>query len=75
MIFSVLLPPWLRATRSRRLKGPDRVPSGLYGWLDLWRERAGTRRALSWLNDHELQDIGLTREDADAEISKPFWKR
>lgn len=38
-------------------------------WLELHRSRA----ALSRLDDHLLADIGLSREYADREASRPFW--
>ena len=39
----------------------------------LWLRRHSTRRALAALNDDELRDIGLTRDDVRREIAKPFW--
>ncbi len=39
-----------------------------------WRARAGERRALATMNDHELRDIGITRADVWAETDKPFWR-
>ena len=38
-----------------------------------WSERRRTRRALRKLDDHQLQDIGLTRRAADEEAKRPFW--
>ena len=38
----------------------------------LWTRRSQTRRALAALNDDELRDIGLTRDDVRREIAKPF---
>ena len=40
------------------------------GWLD----RMHQRRHLAQLSDHMLKDIGLTRADVEAEVSKPFWE-
>lgn len=40
-----------------------------------WRERARQRRDLMALDARELRDIGLSRADAEAEGSKPFWRR
>jgi uncharacterized protein YjiS (DUF1127 family) len=31
------------------------------------------RRSLAVLDDHLLDDIGITREAADAEAALPFW--
>ena len=39
-----------------------------------WQERAQQRRHLSGLDDHLLNDIGISRSDVDAESTKPFWK-
>jgi uncharacterized protein YjiS (DUF1127 family) len=39
----------------------------------LWLRRRRTRRALAALNDYELRDIGITRDDARRETGKPFW--
>lgn len=36
-------------------------------------ERQRQRRALRELDDHLLHDIGVTREQAQAEGRKPFW--
>ena len=42
--------------------------------LVTWHERARQRRLLSVLSDHMLRDIGLSRQDVSAEVSKPFWQ-
>ncbi|MFN4193674.1 MAG: DUF1127 domain-containing protein [Tabrizicola sp.] len=34
---------------------------------------ARSRRALAHLDDHLLADIGLSREDAEAETRRPPW--
>ena len=39
-----------------------------------WQQRAAGRRELMRLTDHELHDIGVTRNQAVAEASKPFWE-
>jgi uncharacterized protein YjiS (DUF1127 family) len=39
-----------------------------------WRRRARSRQELSKLSDHMLKDIGLSREAADREAAKPFWR-
>jgi len=42
--------------------------------VDIWaldRER----RVLQSLDDAMLKDIGLSRADVEAEMSKPFWRR
>ncbi|WP_233352390.1 DUF1127 domain-containing protein [Pseudogemmobacter humi] len=52
---------------ARLLLAPGR---GVAGWMDRYR----SRKALSRLDDHLLQDIGLTRPDCTTEIEKPFWR-
>jgi len=44
--------------------------------LVLWLERARSRRQLRLLlaNPHALADLGLTRDEADLESIKPFWR-
>jgi hypothetical protein len=41
--------------------------------LGAWLSRIRERRALADLDDHLLRDVGLTREQAGREASKPFW--
>jgi len=57
---------------------PRTSPAGLAG---LWRwcchalELRRQRRALRDLDDHQLVDIGITREEALREAQKLFWTR
>ena len=44
------------------------------GLLVTWRQRAADRQQLCGLNDHMLQDVGLSLGDVEVEISKPFWR-
>jgi uncharacterized protein YjiS (DUF1127 family) len=39
-----------------------------------WRRRMREREQLAGLDDRMLQDIGLTRGDAEFLINKPFWR-
>jgi uncharacterized protein YjiS (DUF1127 family) len=39
-----------------------------------WSRRGRERAQLARLDDRMLQDIGLTRADAEFLINKPFWK-
>ncbi len=39
-----------------------------------WAERSRQRGRLAKLDDVALRDIGLTRQDVQREISKPFWR-
>jgi uncharacterized protein YjiS (DUF1127 family) len=43
-------------------------------WCAQCSERARQRQALAELDDHHLNDIGKTRQEAMAEAAKPFWK-
>ena len=53
-----------------------RVPSP-FGWvwaLERMHDRWQQRQALLDLQDRLLEDIGITREEAEREARKPFWK-
>ncbi len=41
----------------------------LFSMIGLARQR----RALRALDDHQLDDIGITKAEADAEARRPFW--
>jgi uncharacterized protein YjiS (DUF1127 family) len=41
--------------------------------VHVWLRRHRTRRVLAALNDYELRDIGLSRDDARRETGRPFW--
>jgi uncharacterized protein YjiS (DUF1127 family) len=43
-------------------------------WCARCSARSRQREALSTLDDHLLDDIGVTRRQANAEAAKPFWK-
>ena len=43
-------------------------------WIRLCWERDRQRRALSQLSDYYLRDIGVTREEANAEVAKLPWR-
>ncbi|WP_374383843.1 DUF1127 domain-containing protein [Dongia sp.] len=47
-----------------------RIVTYLFDCLDVYRQR----RALEALDDRLLKDIGLTRCDVEAEVSRPFWR-
>ncbi|MFW9079752.1 DUF1127 domain-containing protein [Pseudomonas sp. P2757] len=49
------------------------APSGLSRWGLFWH-RLHTRKALLSLTADQLEDIGLTREQAQEEGLKPFWR-
>ncbi|MDA7427003.1 DUF1127 domain-containing protein [Primorskyibacter aestuariivivens] len=39
-----------------------------------WEHMRRTRNSLQHLDDHLLDDIGVTREMADHEAARPFWQ-
>ncbi len=39
-----------------------------------WEELRRTRRSLKDLDDHLLDDIGMTRFEAQKEAERPFWQ-
>lgn len=41
--------------------------------LRRWMERAEQRRILQEMDDYQLRDIGLARDEASAEARRPFW--
>jgi uncharacterized protein YjiS (DUF1127 family) len=48
-------------------------PAGLRAVLARWLETARGRRALLDLDERELRDIGLSRDQARIEAARPFW--
>ncbi len=51
-----------------------RSPQGI---LATWRERIRVRWKLAQMaqeNPHLLKDIGLTKQQVETEIAKPFWR-
>ncbi len=42
-------------------------------WIALALSTSRTRRALKALDADRLSDIGLSREDADREATRPVW--
>jgi|GEM_PF-1924388 len=41
--------------------------------LSEWRRRHRTRKQLSQMNDYQLRDIGVSRDEASREANLPFW--
>ncbi|WP_429767638.1 DUF1127 domain-containing protein [Vibrio kagoshimensis] len=44
-----------------------------YTYFLKWRQNSRTRKALSELPDYLLEDIGVTKLEANKESSRPFW--
>ena len=42
--------------------------------LMLWQARRRARQDLAGLSNQMLQDIGISRTDAEREYGKPFWR-
>jgi uncharacterized protein YjiS (DUF1127 family) len=42
--------------------------------LRQWRRRSSDRAELAALNDRMLDDIGITRAEAEFLSCKPFWR-
>jgi uncharacterized protein YjiS (DUF1127 family) len=40
-----------------------------------WIQRSNQRRALAMMNQHMLEDIGLTPFDVSRETAKYFWQK
>ena len=49
--------------------GPHRVLATIQVWSDRRRQRLRLQELEDWM----LKDIGITREEADGEVRKPFW--
>ena len=49
-------------------------PLAVLRLMGRWCERRRQRRDLSDLDDRLLDDIGITRRQADEECRKPFWR-
>ena len=71
------------ASATADLQPKDRGPAPIsllkmLHWLGtacrLGRERYRQRRQLMEMDDRQLKDIGVTREQAEQEARKPIWK-
>jgi uncharacterized protein YjiS (DUF1127 family) len=69
----------LHATHAARgpaaaLHGAGRVLQSTLATLREWRRRSRDRHELAGLDDAMLNDIGITRADAEFLANKPFWR-
>ncbi len=48
--------------------------ASVLGEMLTWMSRFRERRSLNDLSDHLLSDVGLTRDQAEREVAKPFWQ-
>ncbi len=51
-----------------------RAAIGLAVVITMWSVRSRSRRQLRTLSDSQLNDIGISRKDADLQASLPFWR-
>lgn len=42
--------------------------------IQVWRDRAYSRRELASYDERMLRDIGISSGDAGCEAGKPFWR-
>ncbi|MGF1799364.1 DUF1127 domain-containing protein [Vibrio gigantis] len=45
-----------------------------YSKLKVYLQNRRTRKRLAELSDHLLEDVGITREQANEEVRRPFWQ-
>jgi len=50
------------------------LPATVVHTFVAWQKRSDDRARLQEMPEYLLKDVGLTREQADHEISKPFWR-
>ena len=50
-----------------------RAGRDLFQILVTWQQRSAERQHLATMSEFHLKDMGLSRSDAEAEASKPFW--
>jgi len=49
------------------------MPGQIFSLVRTWRERAASRAGLRYLAARLLDDVGLSRKQANEETNKPFW--
>jgi uncharacterized protein YjiS (DUF1127 family) len=59
---------------SFREKTGRQILTSLVYTLGTWLTRRDGRQELSSLDDDQLKDVGISREDALREAGKPFWR-
>ncbi len=55
-------------------ESPTRVLLSVFRALVVWQRRVNSRRQLAEMETRLLVDMGLTRDDADREAGKSFWR-
>ncbi len=61
------------STVAKLLRSVGELPVNLLKQGYIWQHRADQRRQLSEITDHQLRDMGISREAARREYTKPFW--
>lgn len=61
-------------TTTAAFAAPRFTLAALAGLAGVWMQRLQERRTLATLDDRLLADIGVSRADAELEMSKPFWR-
>ncbi len=55
-------------------ESPTRVLLSVFRALVVWQRRVNSRRQLAEMETRLLRDMGLTRDDAEREAGKSFWR-
>jgi uncharacterized protein YjiS (DUF1127 family) len=63
-----------RTQRPSPIRASGGAENSMLATFREWRRRARERAQLARLDDRIMQDIGLTRADAEFLINKPFWR-
>lgn len=72
--------PALHSAHIALLNNESRLPTAAHAFIvaavvvTKWDRRYRTRKALTKLDPHTLQDIGITSTAAQDEAGKPFWR-
>jgi len=51
-----------------------RATFGVHEVIAEWRRRVRMCNELLTLGDHDFRDMGCTRDEANAECRRPFWR-
>jgi uncharacterized protein YjiS (DUF1127 family) len=74
LTLAIALPGWRLVASMMRYSDWRNLRASATALLHTWRQRAHSRRELSQLSEAELRDMRISRCDAAAEASKPFWR-